>query len=446
MKKKKKKKLKKAKALFEHSIYVPKSSKLSGEEKIFYSRHYFTHIVELPGRIQKADSIINGMKVEPEVKENKVIWRIPLSLFLEATQLNFLIEFEGEFNFPSNILSTQKFLDQKLIQEESKKTEREKIKIEVETFPELFPVIAKFLAEGDQCFKIPHLVRWKIWNNSNQIIKITVTAEIPEWTPPVIKTVTLAPNEFKEVSQTPFGIALLRNYSIIPATLILRAKKEGKIIYEETRSIKIRAADEMIWSLYEPYDTEYMIAAWVTPKDPAVENILSIAKEKLYTRSLSGYMGDVKSQVRAIFNAVRDMGISYVSSTLSFGQIGFTQRVRLPRQSIAQRAMNCIDGAVLFASLFENIGLEPLIILAPSHAFVGVRLAPGSQETLFIETTLVGRPIEESIFNLEPTFDAAVREGTEEYMELLYQSRYDPNILHIIDIKKAREMGIYPLW
>jgi len=181
-----------------------------------------------------------------------------------------------------------------------------------------------------------------------------------------------------------------------------------------------------------------MIAAWVTPKDPAVEEILSIAKEKLYPRYLSGYMGDVISQVRAIFNAVRDMGISYVSSTLAFGQIGFTQRVRLPRQSIAQRAINCIDGAVLFASLFENIGLEPLIIIAPSHAFVGVKLAPGSQETLFIETTLVGRP--------EATFDTAIRVGTEEYMKLLYQSRYNPNILHIIDIKKAREMGIYPLW
>ncbi len=428
----------KQKAVFEHSMYNPKNYKASGEEKIILSRHRYIYIVELPGRIQKADSIIDGIKIEPEVRENKVIWRIPLDLAIEATRMNFLIEFEGEFNFTSNILSTQKFLDQELIQEARKKTEREKVKIEVETFPELFPVIAKFLAEGNRCFKIPHLVRWRIWNNSNQTIKITVTAEIPEWAPPVIKTVTLAPNEFKEVSQTPFGIALLRNYSIIPATLILRAKKEGKIIYEETRNIKIRAADEVIWSLYIPYDTEYMIAAWVTPKDPAVEKILSIAKEKLYTRSLSGYMGDVESQVRAIFNAVRDIGISYVSSTLAFGQIGFTQRVRLPRESIAQRAMNCIDGAVLFASLFENIGLEPLIILAPSHAFVGVRLFPGSQETLFIETTLVGRP--------EATFDTAVRVGTEEYMKLLYQSRYNPNILRIIDIKKAREMGIYPLW
>ncbi|RLG10124.1 hypothetical protein DRN73_08635 [Candidatus Pacearchaeota archaeon] len=278
-----------------------------------------------------------------------------------------------------------------------------------------------------------------IWNNSNQTIKIIVTAEISEWTPSVIKTITLALNEFKEVSQTPFGIALLRNYSLVPATLILKAKKEGKIIYEKTRNIKIRTADEVIWSLYTPYDTEYMIAAWITSKDPAVEKILSIAKEKLYTKSLPGYMGDVEFQVRAIFNAVRDMGISYVSSTLVFSQISFTQRVRLLRESIAQRAMNCIDGAVLFASLFENIGLEPLIIITPSHAFVGARLAPGSQETLFIETILVGRPIEESILTLEPTFDAAVRAGTEEYMEFLYQSRYNPNILHIIDIKKQEK-------
>ncbi|RLG10126.1 hypothetical protein DRN73_08645 [Candidatus Pacearchaeota archaeon] len=68
---------------------IPESYKTSEEEKIIFSRHYFTYIVELPGRIQKADSIINGIKVELEVKENKVTWRIPLYLALEATQAIF---------------------------------------------------------------------------------------------------------------------------------------------------------------------------------------------------------------------------------------------------------------------------------------------------------------------------------------------------------------------
>lgn len=332
----------------------------------------------------------------------------------------------------------------------STKKEVSKIDISVEVWPELFPVLAKFIAEGNKHFDIPGLVKWRLHNKGDETVKVTVTSEIPEWTPPAIKMMNLDPSEHRELMQTPFGNNLLVNHSIVPGTLILRVKVADKTIYEETKNIKIRAADDMIWSLYRPWDMEYLIAAWVTPKDPSVEQILTIAKEKIYGRSLQGYIRkskeEVKEEIRAIFNAVRDIGVSYVSSTVNFGQIGFTQRVRLPRESIEQRMANCIDGTVLLASLFENIGLEPLIIFVPGHAFVGVRLAPGSQETLFIETTLIGRPVEESIFSLEFTFDAAVREGNTKYAKAYYESLYNQDALHIVDIKKARELGIYPLW
>ena len=218
-----------------------------------------------------------------------------------------------------------------------------------------------------------------------------------------------------------------------------------KKIFEETKKIRVRAADDMVWSLNTPYDTEPLIAAWVTPNDNMVEKILSNAKERrFFNRSLSGYQSkDVIPQVKAIFNAVRHYRVSYVSSTMSFGKIGFTQRVRLPRESILEKSANCIDGAVLFASLFENIGLEPVIVLIPGHAFVGVRLAPGSKETLFIETTMVGRSSLNSILTLTTTFDAAVKEGNDEFNKAM---QTNPNSVRIVDIIKAREAGIYPLW
>ena len=327
------------------------------------------------------------------------------------------------------------------------KVKTSNIDISVEVEPELFPVIAKFLADGNEQFNIPGLVKWRIRNESNESIKITVVSEIPEWTPLVIKTIGLDPHESRELIQTPFGVNLLRNHESVPATLILKAKTEDKVLFEETKNIRIRASGDMIWSLHSPWDTEYLIAAWVTPKNPVVEKILSIAKERLYGRSLSGYLGsNVQEQVRAIFNAVRDIGVSYVNSTVSFGQVGFTQRIRLPNESISQKAANCIDGAVLLASLFENIGLEPLIIIVPGHAFIGVKLSLGSKETLFIETTLLGREIVESILTGETTFDAAVRAANEKYIRASYESQYKPDALHIVDIKKAREIGIYPLW
>jgi hypothetical protein len=319
-----------------------------------------------------------------------------------------------------------------------------KIIVSTNVQSELFPVITKFVSEGNSSTDLPHTVIWEVKNNESDSIRITLTSEIPDWTPPTISTFFIGPNESKTINQTPFGIKFLSKHSTIPATIILRVKSDDKIIFEESKNINIRSADEMIWSLNSTFDTAPLIAAWVTPNNDAVEKILSNAKEKLSSRSLYGYQSsDVISQVKAIFNAVRNTKVSYINSTMSFGKVGFTQRVRLPQESILQKSANCIDGAVLFASLFENIGLEPLIILIPGHAFVAVRTSPGATGTIFIETTLIGRSTLQSVLTMESTFDAAVKQGAKNYEAAM---KTNSKSVHVIDIKKTREIGIYPLW
>ena len=100
-----------AEAVFEHSIYNPKSYKTLEEdtlEEMMLIGRYFIYIAELPGRIHKADLTIDGIKVKPEIRKNEVIWRIPLDLLVESSQMIFLIKFRGKFNFPSDIQATQK--------------------------------------------------------------------------------------------------------------------------------------------------------------------------------------------------------------------------------------------------------------------------------------------------------------------------------------------------
>lgn len=328
----------------------------------------------------------------------------------------------------------------------------DKIQISVKANQELFPVIAKFLAERKLKLSQPGIITWTIRNQSNRSVNVTVSSEIPQWTEPVIDTVQIGPYEAKIVGQNPFGNNLLTNISLMPATIILKTQADGKVLYDETQNINIRPVDDMVWGLNKPWDTTPLIAAWVTPKDPLIEQILSIAKGGIWNRiTFDGYMENnpshVIEQVRAIFNAVRNLNVSYVNSTINFGQVGQTQRVRFPKESISERSANCIDGAVLFASLFENIGLQPIIVMIPEHAFVGVRLAPDSNQNVqFIETTWVGRPIEESIRDLQTTFDAANREGDYEYNQAYSEAQTNPSSLRIIDIRQARQMGIYPLW
>ena len=311
--------------------------------------------------------------------------------------------------------------------------------------PELFPVIAKLLSEGNEKYKEYSLVKWNLENLSSDSIAITLSADIPEWVTPAITPVILGPGEKKKVLQNPFGNKLLAtNHPIVPTTIVLNAKIGDQVIYEETKNVKIRPADDMIWSMSYPWDMCELIAAWVTPNDEKVESILTIAKDRLYNHTLAGYNShNVMKEIREIFNAVRNYKISYVDSRISFGKIGETERVRLPKESISQKSANCIDGAVLFASLFENIGLEPLIVVTPEHAFVGVRTTPNSNEALYIETTIVGRSYWESIRDFQNTFDAAVEQGINNYYRAVQNG---PANFRIIDIKKARSEGIYPLW
>ena len=136
----------------------------------------------------------------------------------------------------------------------------------------------------------------------------------------------------------------------------------------------------------------------------------------------------VRLQVGAIYRAIQRSGMNYVNTHISFAP-GNSQRVKRPSDTIRLKGGNCIDGSVLFASCFEAIGFEPIVALVPGHAFVGVRTWADSDRYFFIETTMVNS------FN----FDDALSKAREEF------ERYS-NEIRMIDIKKARKLGIKPLF
>ena len=63
----------------------------------------------------------------------------------------------------------------------------------------------------------------------------------------------------------------------------------------------------------------------------------------------------------------------------------YMHQVRLPEQALKDGAANCLDMAVLFASLMVSCQIDPLILFAPGHAVVGWRDGAGGME--FMQTT-----------------------------------------------------------
>jgi hypothetical protein len=304
---------------------------------------------------------------------------------------------------------------------------------------EIFPVFANYAS-----LQKPQERRWatvsvKIRNSSDKPARNRITVEIPGWSDQEIQISEVPAGDVRTYQFAPsFLPRLYRNREITAATAVVRVNgMGGEELYRATVPVRLRSAQDMYWG--PDFEYAQFIAAWVTPHDARVEGVLSRAKEFMPGRRLPGYEegeNEVRqeqstiAQVRAIYRALKEQGVSYVKSSFTFGaNEEWSERVRPPRESLRQNSANCIDGALMYASLFENLGMEPVVVLVPGHAYVGVRLAQGSDRFLYLETSYTGRA----------SFEAATNTAKRNL------ARYRASDRIVVRIEQARQAGIYPM-
>jgi len=292
------------------------------------------------------------------------------------------------------------------------------------------------------------LIRWEITNKSKQIKKLKVSSKVLNWSNIAVDIINIPAGSTSVVTQMPIfqRDKLVKNSELAAATLHLTVQDldSGSTIWEETRTIQLTAINDIVWRELNS-GANLFLAAWVTPRDPVIEYVLSEAKEKLPERNFVGYQkGEeyVYEQMKAIFYTLRDMGLSYVNSPRS--SVGECQRIRLPRESLQYGNMNCVDGAVLYASLFEAIGLDPVIVLGPGHALVGVYtegIKQGSGHTaIMLETTLTGRGRDSESETELDDFDQAVNAASD-----IFSQWKSVGKIEVIPVSIARTLGIVPI-
>lgn len=142
-------------------------------------------------------------------------------------------------------------------------------------------------------------------------------------------------------------------------------------------------------------DCSAYLGAWVTPNCPAVHAVLRRAVEHLPGKEMKSYQVDasgVAAQVEAIYKALQQDGMAYVNSvTVATAVPGlYLQRVRLPRESLAQRSANCLDGTVLMASLLEAASLNAALVLVQGHAVLGWQPTAGGDSWDYVDPALLG--------------------------------------------------------
>ncbi len=116
---------------------------------------------------------------------------------------------------------------------------------------------------------------------------------------------------------------------------------------------------------------------FINPLNAAVKAFVDdregpLAKAMGSNYSVTGYQDPkmITAQMQAVYEALHAYGMSYVSDTSTL-EAGF-QRVRTPDRVLADHTGNCIELSILFASIFESMGLEPVVVFPRGHAIIGV--------------------------------------------------------------------------
>jgi len=278
-----------------------------------------------------------------------------------------------------------------------------------------------------------------VTNSTESPLVQRISVEVPGWSDLEMRNVIVGAGEKRTMFFAPtFLPRLYANREIAAATAVMRVTdRTGHVLHTETVPVRLRSTEDIYWG--KDFKFAPFIASWVTPHDRQVEEVLSRAKEFMPGRRLPGYeawkspdqqRAATMAQAKAIYRALQQTGVSYVKSSLTFGRnTDVSERIRMPGQSIISNSANCIDGVVTYASLFENLGMDPEVVLVPGHAYVAVRDAIGSNSYIYIETAITGRA----------RFEAAVRAATEGIAKFA-----DKDIIRI-RVAQAREAGIYPM-
>jgi len=234
--------------------------------------------------------------------------------------------------------------------------------------------------------------------------RVRVSSYIEGYSARAFDTFELRINDTHEFKQLPtlFPDRIRDVNELTRATLnVVVEDLDGSVELHETEPIWLLARTSAPFAVMNPQtgqwqDLTYYLGAFVTPNAPSLMTFLREAARLHPDGHLVGYQGgeeQIVPQVKALFDALKTKAeITYVNSVIDFNpQQGFaSQRVRLPRESLADKEANCIDGTVLFASLLEGISMSPAIVLVPGHAFLAWETERNKNTWHYLETTMIG--------------------------------------------------------
>ena len=220
------------------------------------------------------------------------------------------------------------------------------------------------------------------------------------------------------------------------------------LLAESAYPMEAYAADQWLGSSLYPE----LLCSFVTPNLEVISGLMgevAVELERLTTSSaINGYQSQDKKRAYAIctaaYRAVLNWQINYANPPASFEG----QRIRFADAIYKFRLGTCLDTTLLLASVLEQCGLHPVIMLTKGHAYLGchlkdfyfsdpvvadlqaIRKLVGLDDFVVFETTCVTKGA---------SFESAEAEARRAHLN------EDDAFVFALDVMCARKCGILPL-
>jgi peptidoglycan hydrolase-like protein with peptidoglycan-binding domain len=221
---------------------------------------------------------------------------------------------------------------------------------------------------------------------------LAVSYQVPDyipWTTPEVTNALPAGNTLVQVFYPKFTDKVSRLANQTTATLEIRLQwreREGGPLKEEVLrdNFTLLGVNEVQYSdlpnediatWYDSWTLAQFTVCMVTPNDPVVKEYAAAITERT-GGSMAGATRspeDVIELMKATYEYMVTTGMRYAGAKGVPEKIGgeskLVQTVRLPRDVILSNNGLCIELAILWASIMDQLGCESYIVMLPGHAF-----------------------------------------------------------------------------
>lgn len=236
------------------------------------------------------------------------------------------------------------------------------------------------------------------------------------------------------------------------SSIKISIKSQGEILAEKTEQVQLLPYDNV------PSLNTYpeLASAFVTPAQPEVRMIGDSVYKYIEGSGISVNMDMWKgldreasySIVKAIYEAIRDLRITYNSSSVTVESKH--TKIKLSETLISYKNGNTLEISLLFASVCEYLGFNPFLVFDSGKSYVGVFFTNKTFESPIVDDS---RPF--ALLKDGMSYDfcildtASLVNGThisfEDSAKSASHSVNDSDFPVIIDVKECRNVGISPI-